>query len=430
MSSPPRSWCHVAPIRRLPRLATALLILLTGGIAPGAVEAACEAQPSAAKWCPATSISWSFGQGLTGTLTGAALTIKTEVLLAINDLNTTFAADKVPVHFDGPAGTPGTGLTITFGATSLGSWTCATPNAVYAETFNDYSYTPGNAIARVTKSSMDFNSGLSGWTGVLALQTAYHELGHALGLYHFYSSGAACSPTVTMSEFYSCTFNAAQDALFNKGIHCLYGPDGVALSGIEFTYTVNGRTKSTRSRCSGSSSCTTISAEAALTSDLAISEDGGPFVSFATLNEGDWVDNSYEYEFPRAYTNARVRMEVRDGATVISSPVSNPIDIPAPLTAVEPTGRGGLSLTATPNPFRNRTRLGITIEHAGSARVAVIDATGRRVRLLYEGTLESGGHEFSWDGRNDSGALAASGVYLVEAKVAGDRVARTVLHLP
>jgi hypothetical protein len=424
-----RSAFHVPPVPRSTTLAAALLALLCDGFAPAAVEAACEAQPSAAKWCPATSISWSFGQGLTGTLTGAALTIKTEVLLAINDLNNTFAADKVPVHFNGPAGTPGTGLTITFGATELGTWTCATPNAVYAETYNEYSYTPGNAIGRVTRSSMDFNSKFSGWTGVLALQTAYHELGHALGLYHFFNSGAACSPTVTMSEIYSCTFAGGQDALFTKGIHCLYGPDGVS-SRASSSRTRSAADEDRTSGCSGSSACTAINGQGVLTYDLAISEDDGPFVSFATLNEGDWVDNAYEHEFPRSYTNARVRMEVRDGATILSSPTSNAIDIPAPLTAVEPTGRGGLSLTATPNPFRNRTRIGITLADAGPARVTVIDAAGRRVHLLYEGPLEAGSHEFSWDGRNDAGVPAASGVYLIQAKVAGARVTRTVLRLP
>lgn len=66
------------------------------------------------------------------------------------------------------------------------------------------------------------------------------------------------------------------------------------------------------------------------------------------------------------------------------------------------------SLAAHPNPFNAAVALEVTLPAAG--RLVVCDALGRRVRAL--GERPAGRHRLFWDGSDDSGRPAASGVYL------------------
>lgn len=397
--------------------------------------AECEAQPSEAKWCNGNTISWSFGTGLTGSLTGSALTIKLTVQQAISDLNFVFADAGVPLFLSGPSGTPGTGITFTYGVLALGTSTCST-SPKYAKTTYNFSYTPGNTMASFAKANIDFNRNFSGWTSALALTVTYHEMGHALGLAHVYNvSPGTCpasgSPDPLMSETLPCSASPGPDALFEKGIRCLYGPGGVPLHGVTFNYrSSDGRTHTTRSSCSGTSNCTSFSALSALTYDLAISDNGGPFTTFATLTDADWVENGYDFTFPTSHTAARVRMQVKNGTTILASPTSDAIDIPAPVAVLETPGFAGLQLRASPNPFRSQVRLDLQLAKRGDASVVIADVAGRRIARLYEGALDAGGHAFSWNGQSDAGALAPAGIYYVQAVVGTQRTTRAILRLP
>ena len=48
----------------------------------------------------------------------------------------------------------------------------------------------------------------------------------------------------------------------------------------------------------------------------------------------------------------------------------------------------------------------------GEVRLEIFDAAGRRVRTLVEGWAQAGVHRATWDGRDDDGREAASGIYL------------------
>lgn len=90
-------------------------------------------------------------------------------------------------------------------------------------------------------------------------------------------------------------------------------------------------------------------------------------------------------------------------------------------TKLEPTtavGDGDLprALAVTgvsPNPFNPRTTVAFALPHDGRVTVRVHDMRGRTVRTLVDASLEAGRHEAVWDGRDDHGAGAATGVYLV-----------------
>ena len=81
-------------------------------------------------------------------------------------------------------------------------------------------------------------------------------------------------------------------------------------------------------------------------------------------------------------------------------------------------------LTAWPNPFKQATTLNITLDKPGNSpqalRVALYDIKGRRVRTLVCAPTSGEDLTLSWDGRDASGALCPSGIYLARL-YAGER---------
>lgn len=66
---------------------------------------------------------------------------------------------------------------------------------------------------------------------------------------------------------------------------------------------------------------------------------------------------------------------------------------------------------ARPNPFNSATTIVFSLQDRGRARLAVYDASGRLVRTLLDEQRPAGQHAVLWDGTDDSGRAAASGVY-------------------
>ncbi len=78
-------------------------------------------------------------------------------------------------------------------------------------------------------------------------------------------------------------------------------------------------------------------------------------------------------------------------------------------------------LTASPNPFNPMTEIAFDVPAPGFVRLTVHDLSGRRVRMLSEGTSAAGSRRITWDGTDDAGRVQASGVYFV--RLHGDGVA-------
>lgn len=72
-----------------------------------------------------------------------------------------------------------------------------------------------------------------------------------------------------------------------------------------------------------------------------------------------------------------------------------------------------------PNPFNPSTTIKYQLPEAGNVQLAVYDLLGRKVRTLVNGNIEAGLHSVIWDGRNDQGSLAASGVYVYQLIAGG-----------
>jgi hypothetical protein len=87
-------------------------------------------------------------------------------------------------------------------------------------------------------------------------------------------------------------------------------------------------------------------------------------------------------------------------------------------------------LAATPNPFRDVTRLQFALPIAGEAKLEIFDLAGRRLRvLLNERSLPAGTHVAAWDGRDESGDLVGAGVYLCRLETGGRSEAWRVARL-
>jgi hypothetical protein len=73
-------------------------------------------------------------------------------------------------------------------------------------------------------------------------------------------------------------------------------------------------------------------------------------------------------------------------------------------------------------------RFRVELPGSGELDLAIYNARGQRLRVLTDGYHAAGGHVLQWDGRDDHGRSAASGVYFVQARF-GDqtRIARVVM---
>ncbi len=74
-----------------------------------------------------------------------------------------------------------------------------------------------------------------------------------------------------------------------------------------------------------------------------------------------------------------------------------------------------------PNPFNPRTSIGFVLPSPLIVRLAIYDITGRLVRTLRSGRMEAGRYTALWDGRDDAGREAGSGIYFARL-AAGRRV--------
>jgi glucose/arabinose dehydrogenase len=91
---------------------------------------------------------------------------------------------------------------------------------------------------------------------------------------------------------------------------------------------------------------------------------------------------------------------------------------------------GALAFAAPrPNPASGDVALRFVLPRAGRARLALFDASGRRVRRIVDADLAAGAHERWWDGRDDAGRAVADGVYFAVLEAAGGRAVRRVLRL-
>ncbi len=101
-------------------------------------------------------------------------------------------------------------------------------------------------------------------------------------------------------------------------------------------------------------------------------------------------------------------------------------DLPSPVDDDEVPAVGGLVLRAYPNPFNPRLQIDLRLDRAGAVAIEIIDLRGRVVRRLELGEQPAGLVTAGWDGQDQQGRAAPSGVYRVVARSGGRTAERKV----
>ncbi len=137
---------------------------------------------------------------------------------------------------------------------------------------------------------------------------------------------------------------------------------------------------------------------------------GGVFAAGSLSFGGSMVADTVLQKVVRNVLN-----EFLAGAADVAPPAAGP-----GMRALEP-GR--------PNPFAAGTTLRFTLARPGRARLCVYDVAGRLVRTLVDEVRPAGTAEVRWDGGDDSGRQAGSGIYLVRLRADGWDETRRLLRL-
>jgi hypothetical protein len=72
-----------------------------------------------------------------------------------------------------------------------------------------------------------------------------------------------------------------------------------------------------------------------------------------------------------------------------------------------------LSLTVSPNPFRNTVRIDVGLREADYVQAEIHDLNGHLIRTLTGNWFSGGNHSFFWNGCDDAGNPLPGGVYLL-----------------
>ncbi len=89
------------------------------------------------------------------------------------------------------------------------------------------------------------------------------------------------------------------------------------------------------------------------------------------------------------------------------------------------TGPAGMTIRyISPNPFNPSTVICFSLTDPGRVELTIYNSAGQRVRRLVSGCLAAGEHAFAWDGLDDSGRPASSGVYIAGLCAGGKIVSR------
>ena len=100
--------------------------------------------------------------------------------------------------------------------------------------------------------------------------------------------------------------------------------------------------------------------------------------------------------------------------------------------AVEESGEDALPASYSlsqnyPNPFNPETTIRYHLPSAGPVRLLLYNLTGQVVHTLVDGEHPAGTHSIVWDGTDDAGRVAASGVYLCRMETESYRAVRKLV---
>ncbi len=182
--------------------------------------------------------------------------------------------------------------------------------------------------------------------------------------------------------------------------------------------------------------------------NLFLRTPGNVWLDDVSLREGDV--SVYRRDFERGtvllnYTASPQSIALGASYTRLSIPGSVDFDGASVSTEIVPPWDGRILLRAgsappvqrgdlwqnTPNPFNPTTRIRFELLAQERARLAVLDARGRLVRVLLDRTLPAApDHTVEWDGTDRFGAPAGAGIYFYRLQTPSFSETRKMTLLP
>ncbi len=165
--------------------------------------------------------------------------------------------------------------------------------------------------------------------------------------------------------------------------------------------------------------------------DILLSRDSGATFT-ETIATGEPNDGSFMWAVPDSASETnRIRVIARDAAGLAMYDDSD-----ADFVTTSGSGVNDWSVPErlalfqnAPNPFNPMTRISYTIPTDSRVLLDIFDINGRHVRRLVDAQATADRYEIVWDGKNEGGSAAASGVYLYRLTSDGAELARKMVLL-
>jgi hypothetical protein len=116
----------------------------------------------------------------------------------------------------------------------------------------------------------------------------------------------------------------------------------------------------------------------------------------------------------------RYRVDVRDGGVRTALFETDGIEAPAPRLALYQNH---------PNPFNPSTTIRYDLREAGAVSLEIYDARGNLVRRLEGGLMPAGSHTVEWNGLDDRGNRAGTGMYWCRLRAGKETLSRKMILL-
>jgi len=165
--------------------------------------------------------------------------------------------------------------------------------------------------------------------------------------------------------------------------------------------------------------------------DILLSRDSGATFT-ETIATGETNDGSFMWAVPDSASEMnRVRVIARDAAGLAMFDDSDADFATTSGSGVDDwsTPKRFALFQNTPNPFNPVTRISYTIPTASRVVLDIFDTNGRHVRRLVDVHATPDRYEVVWDGTNDGGSDAASGVYFYRLTSDGAELDRKMVLL-
>jgi len=87
------------------------------------------------------------------------------------------------------------------------------------------------------------------------------------------------------------------------------------------------------------------------------------------------------------------------------------------------------SCSIYPNPFNESCLINYSLSKYSILELSVFDLQGRKTRNIYNGSLPSGNHQFTWNGDDFSGMAVSSGTYFLKVNINGAEAQGKIINI-